>query len=130
MTVEAWTMGFFVIGDYRRYVKKRRDGVPGLSIGLLPVIPAALISVPGPGVPGILSWFPEFLSLLSSLRSPIIGGLIAAHIAGIRGHRGKKLEGKAIIPSKPIGGGGGVFIIIPVNSWGHRLGFWVVNRLA
>jgi cytosine permease len=42
MTVGTWAMGTYVAGDYCRYVKKPRDAVLGISLGLL-AMPALLL---------------------------------------------------------------------------------------
>jgi cytosine permease len=58
------------------------------------------------GAAGILSRFTEFLSLLSSFVPPLIGVLIGAKIVGLL-RRGRNEGDNPLIPSKPIGGGGG-----------------------
>jgi cytosine permease len=59
------------------------------------------------GAGGILSRFTEFLSLLSSFVPPLIGVLIGAKITGLL-QRGENAGNNPVIPSKPIGGGGGI----------------------
>ncbi|MDR2096225.1 MAG: cytosine permease [Treponema sp.] len=203
ITVGAWAMGAFIAGDYCRYMKRRRDVVLGLSVGLFPVIlavflsgavfrilrgspditvilndegfpamaliflifaswttnminmycggiavsvllgfgedrlkaSAALIGILGaiPGVLGISSRLPEFLSLLSFLVPPLIGVHIAVNIARFMGRRAAgKYDDKKLIPSKPIGGGGGgIYHESGVSySRDHRIRLGGAGRLA
>jgi cytosine permease len=58
------------------------------------------------GAAGILSRFTEFLSLLSSFVPPLIGVLIGAKVVSLL-RRGRNEGDNPLIPSKPIGGGGG-----------------------
>ncbi|MDR2785836.1 MAG: cytosine permease [Treponema sp.] len=58
------------------------------------------------GAMGILSRFTDFLSLLSSLIPPLIGVLMGAQAVKVL-KRGRKAGNDPVIPSNPIGGGGG-----------------------
>jgi cytosine permease len=58
------------------------------------------------GAVGIWSRFTDFLGLLSSLVPPVVGVLVGVKIAGLLRRRGIG-QAAELIPSKPIGGGGG-----------------------
>jgi cytosine permease len=67
ITVGAWAMGAFAVGDYCRYVKNRRAVILGFAAGLLP---ALLLGFLGGAAFRIVTGTPDITVLLSGLGFP------------------------------------------------------------